>query len=859
MTPGSHCHQRHFIGKGDGGQLTIFFAVTLLIVITILAFVINIGLFVKAKINLQNAVDAAAYSGASVQARQLSRIGYLNWEMRNIYKEWMLKYYVLGNLNIEHQDLGGGIANFRAIPYQNNTDRFNFPSICIHYGGVGADVPNLCRLASVPGVPRFAGGAPTGVEESFEELINVIISEKNLDCANRSELNYLAANLWAYGLPDANNASAIFSDSPQLAPNRKGAFPAALELAVRIRNLEHQVNLPPNSGICAFPGRAAGNCLSDISQTAATASVAQERTSKAFYSAYRNLGNDFDRELKDSFTLTELAPTVVIDPANEALSNSLIPTGKREKYYLDLQLMSVNLVTFYTAFVSTESNATLNSGENVATVGDCQASKVGLPVPGYPLGFYKNPDVMTYYSVKGEAFFEGLFNPFNDRIKLTAYATAKPFGGRIGPKLFRQSPNRSAILPRQDNNYKSNPYVLGLDLSTYGAVYSPGLPIPLNGTSRFWVQSAADTLGGAPVNPNEITFSIPNMVYDFDNGFNRSGYNSGQNLEIIRPPENAPRTGLYSFDQLNLLRANVPNVDALLTPIDVDQGIQRVRRPTRYEAANYLIPTPGTVETDSFPIIPSTNNDRYSFYLYAPLYNSNPEDALYQQPTDITGVLNEFILNQSSAIEKYKQSMNDVAITVNSLDNGQAAAQTISDIDDFNGQNTQNPSCQSINGKFIYFYTGDAANVKGGAAGCPEPFSVLAQNYWSSQANGNNNDFYLMEFATDGVDQNLVETLYSAYQPGPSQGASNGLFRNGISTISPQVTMRRNFYSTKFIPMKAVLGGGENWMGSAFTIFSEGNKANEGLQDIVHDSAHKNRLDSAQNNADLERLNNINW
>ena len=85
--------------KNARGQLSIFLAISVVFFITAVAFVINVGLFVKAKINLQNAVDAAAWSGAAVQARQLSDIAYLNWEMRNVYKEWMFKYYVLGNLS----------------------------------------------------------------------------------------------------------------------------------------------------------------------------------------------------------------------------------------------------------------------------------------------------------------------------------------------------------------------------------------------------------------------------------------------------------------------------------------------------------------------------------------------------------------------------------------------------------------------------------------------------------------------------------------------------------------------------------------------------------------------------------------
>ena len=52
------------------GQVSIFLAVITTIVITLVAFVINVGLFVKAKINLQNAgqdaddlVDSAGYDG----------------------------------------------------------------------------------------------------------------------------------------------------------------------------------------------------------------------------------------------------------------------------------------------------------------------------------------------------------------------------------------------------------------------------------------------------------------------------------------------------------------------------------------------------------------------------------------------------------------------------------------------------------------------------------------------------------------------------------------------------------------------------------------------------------------------------
>ena len=90
--------EKRIFKRNEKGQVSIFLGICMTVILTMLAFIVNIGLFVKAKINLQNAVDAAAWSGAAVQARQLSNIGYMNWELRNTLKEWMFKYYVLGQM-----------------------------------------------------------------------------------------------------------------------------------------------------------------------------------------------------------------------------------------------------------------------------------------------------------------------------------------------------------------------------------------------------------------------------------------------------------------------------------------------------------------------------------------------------------------------------------------------------------------------------------------------------------------------------------------------------------------------------------------------------------------------------------------
>ncbi len=72
--------------------------------------------------------------------------------------------------------------------------------------------------------------------------------------------------------------------------------------------------------------------------------------------------------------------------------------------------MPVNYATFYTmlAPVSTTDGIAVK-GLQADSNAECVATKVGMPVPGFPLGFVKNPDVLTYYAVKGEATFNRPF------------------------------------------------------------------------------------------------------------------------------------------------------------------------------------------------------------------------------------------------------------------------------------------------------------------------------------------------------------------------------------------------------------------------------------------------------------------
>src|SRR5947209_836738 len=83
--------------RNQRGQVSVMMGIMTLTFLFFFCFVVNIGMLVNAKINLQNAADMAAYAGAAAQARQLNTISYLNYEMRRQYKKFLYRYYVVGN------------------------------------------------------------------------------------------------------------------------------------------------------------------------------------------------------------------------------------------------------------------------------------------------------------------------------------------------------------------------------------------------------------------------------------------------------------------------------------------------------------------------------------------------------------------------------------------------------------------------------------------------------------------------------------------------------------------------------------------------------------------------------------------
>lgn len=813
---------------------------------SMLAFIINIGLFVKAKINLQNATDAAAFSGAATQARQLTNIAYANWELRNTYKEWMFKYYVLGQLGLMPYNLknlsGKGSVNFLLptppISGITDFDKYNIPSICIHNNSK----TNICPIYALPGIPRFPAIGVAGISEIHEAFVNKLVEEKGKDCSRRSKANFLTALTWAYG-----SGLQDMPEAPLVATNRPGAWPQALELAFRIRNLEMIVNRPPvadisRQNIDQFQGQAQEIGLN-------------ERPIKAFWSAYRNLGggtykdcasksgspNCTPDELSYNLKLTELSPKP-FSARPTSVSGFLIPDrfvypgnnggSALQKHYLDLQLMPVNLATMFSTFVDTANkNVGMNGVEMEAT---CGISKSALPVPGYIMGFNKNPEVLTYYAVKAESKFIGLFFPIggSDGIKLTAYSAAKPFGGRIGPKLFTYVDGDQTVVARDDINRRSSSYINGLQIEVGAAVgFKPGMPIP--SSANFWVNDTNPVIGGVPGTNSSIYYGIPNMIYDFSSESDLlTQRGSSGKVQLIAPIPIANQTpketlGLYHAPQLQSLKASigVVNPGTTLSGDEVLKSIVRARRPTRYDAINYLIPDFREVDgkNNAAPIVQKLNpilGVGFAYKLFAPLVGPN---LLYKTSNDVESVVTTYMSANDQAVSTYLKSLLAVANSIYNLvtqgDNKEAAKSI--HVNAGSGNETpalllaapaSDSGCKTdLASKFNHFF-------RATYTGCEiVPLKKMMVDYIakaSTNESGLDKSLFYVSYYYNDPTSDLTlrpETFMTAYYPGTRQGTVPG--EKGIAEHPLKITTadsesystRRNYYSTKFFHMAKVL------------------------------------------------------
>ncbi len=403
------------MGKKPSGQISVLAALMIgTTFFLFFAFVVNTGMVVHAKINLQNAADMAAYSGAATQARQLNRIGILNYELRRQFKKFLFRYYVLGTRAALKPQANGAV---RWGPNMNQ----EVPSVCVTF----KPNDNYCQLNNLPSIPTYQASILDSIGQALQSVLEKIEQLRQANCATIGNTNLMLLYLWLYKteagmsalMPQAG-ANPTPEDAKILATleflsQGLGLIPRNLLTSKRILSLAGFVNQPPVTGLTL-------NKLESFEQGGDP--YARERTIQAFYSAYHTLGPKVF--LGDSIVMDELLPEA--------------------DTMLKLKLVHPEFDTFAT--------------QQEIVSGSCEQRYVNLPVSGkttLPVAVYKEPSSVVYYAVRLKASARVLLSPFGD-IEMTAYAAAKPFGSRIGPvtgpeEWVRQGAPAGTYLPHSLN------------------------------------------------------------------------------------------------------------------------------------------------------------------------------------------------------------------------------------------------------------------------------------------------------------------------------------------------------------------------------------------------------------------------
>lgn len=383
--------------RSQRGQMALFIALIFQVLFVFFAMIINVGLIVHDKINLQNSVDLAAYYAAQRQAEMLNAIGHYNYQIRQAWKLLTFRYRVLGDLGFQRHPIQQPGMNFPDLP--DPTERPAY--VCINHSFWGFN-QNLCygTQVNIPPIPRLTIINPFLPTNFISQgLIDQFRDQATLDCNRTADLNFNILIKW------------LLAYRAQIAQSK-----------MAVRKYADILSRDPNNFV-------------DIRGESVVEGV--------------------QKTLKENLTRTNLAGIV---EDNFRMFNSLGQTGDR-KAWLNEVLIVPRFLYAYTREsggckgtavpvdgqgVSTPPNGYPGSGNPPAAV---EFARKESSVDDYlyhsSFGFEKNPWVMAYVGVYAETEPRKPFLPFGKPIKLTARAYAKPFGGRVGPWFFKQWPRGS--------------------------------------------------------------------------------------------------------------------------------------------------------------------------------------------------------------------------------------------------------------------------------------------------------------------------------------------------------------------------------------------------------------------------------
>lgn len=450
--------------RNQKGQVAVFVALIFQVVFVFFAMLINVGLLVHHKINLQQSTDLAAYYGAMKQAEILNVMAHVNYQIRQAWKLFTWRYRVLGTFGVERrvgQNINppnapimpvGWVSFDQPIVHNSFDDAdpkykcgngtaqgINFtdvPFACMgHIGFEDWPSPSkgdetFCRIdcgnmAQVPttikkldGVGGFSwGGANIGkaVDAGITKLNNQL--DKQCEILGATTVSMLGLYYANYFVDTSNKKKIIQILNKNLALDE-----------------ESILDVEGNKIITGVK-----NSLRNNLTEANLSSVNSNPSSIVTYNGIKGKDKELIREMTMyylNFFIFECSGTNAqsVRPALTNLNNG--PGGGLEK---DGPLYKAIMKLYR------------SEGEEVIKIFAQNSEDINT------LGYEKNPWYQVYYGVKSTSEPRIPFLPLS-KIKLNAISFAKPFGGTIGPWYYNTwspgSPNSSGAFDssRMDMN-----------------------------------------------------------------------------------------------------------------------------------------------------------------------------------------------------------------------------------------------------------------------------------------------------------------------------------------------------------------------------------------------------------------------
>ncbi len=396
------------------GQMAIFIAIIFQVLFVLFAMSINVALVVHDKVNLQNAVDLAAYYGAQKQAEMLNVIAHQNYQVRQAWKLLSWRYRVLGQYGVGGHSNSAPIkhpARLSAASRDSEDDIFypntstddpvkkETPIVCTGFAPnwkpkVGPD--NLCSQRDF-NVPNFPPPASVAIgSASLQQAVNAgfgraaeIISN---NCKNAVALNYMYA------------ASIL------------GIF--RVEQKAR-RELIYGLLNQMQSSTGGFIDLNGDSVEAGVAQMV-TKNLTYSNQSQAEVSYYNSLGG---RSISDFFAPIEVTPNVLFVESGAGGASATCSFSNLDAKPVHLGLTPGNLAI----------NAWLNYDPNRNLAAVSEYNHLQNSLFQHSVGIEKNPWSWVYSGVVAKTKTRPIFFPIGEPLTITARAFAKPFGGRVGP------------------------------------------------------------------------------------------------------------------------------------------------------------------------------------------------------------------------------------------------------------------------------------------------------------------------------------------------------------------------------------------------------------------------------------------